>query len=185
METKYFDNCRIYLSTDKQLIELAKEGLNAINAWIMALEETMGYKEDDLAIMVRNDNMWLAGVRKKKPGEEGWRKQDSIWVPRMSTKAGKAINANIQNVGSYHNIKNKWLTKNNMAFMDFVCIGPSKGIRVELDILTNKTNNSFVICVPLRAPESMHTKAEKEYGGKEITTGTYCDQYRDHIYIMW
>lgn len=184
MDTRYFDNCRLYLTTDKRIVELAQEGIRAREAWIKCAEAALGYTEEDLAIFTRYGDLWCAGLRTT-PREEGWRKQDNIWVPRMSTKTGKAIFRKIKEVGRYYNTLRAWLEAGEMLFRYMVPVEPMRVFTVKVDIMANEDNTSFVWCVPTIAPEEIHQKVEGEYGGVEITFGAYIDKYKDHEYRMW
>jgi hypothetical protein len=185
MNTTYFDNCRIYVSTSDKLVKLAQEGTEARDAWISKAESIMGYWEEDLAIMVCKGNLRLDGVRKPIPGEEGWRPQDSIWVPRMSTSAGKAIATKINDVGRYENRLNAWLQENGIHHHSYLTANNAQIMLLEVMVGANKKFDSFVIFVPTIADESAHQKVENELGGVEITSGEYIDKYRDHKLQVW
>lgn len=184
MDTTFLDNCRMYVSTSAKLVELARQGNEARDAWIKKAEEAMGYKEDELAIMITKGNLWLYGLRVS-PIEEGWRKKDNLWVPRMSSKLGKAINAKIMELGIHLNHCNAWLEENGMKFETCILLGGCQIMNVQVEIGATEDHSAFVWFVPLLAGHIIHQRVVEEFGGVEITTGMYLDKYRNYEYRMW
>ena len=184
MNTTYLSYCKLYVSTSGKLVELARQGTMARDAWIKKAETIMGYKEDDLAIMVKNGDLWVAGLRVS-PDEEGWRKQDNVWVPRLSTKLGKEHEAKRFEVGSYKNNFNRWMEENGLVFGTYKLLGAMRGMMIDVNVLANAEFNSFVWCVPTDAPDEIHVKVDQEFGCETITGGKYLDEYSDHKYRIW
>lgn len=184
MNTTYLSYCKLYVSNNNKLVELAKKGIEARDAWIKRAETVMGYKEEELAIMVRNGDLYVAGLSVS-PDEEGWRKQDNIWVPRLSTKPGKGHVAKIRVVGTYENHFNKWMADQGLVFKTYKLLGNMRGMSIDTNVAANAEFNSFVWCVPTDAPDEIHAKVKQHYGGELITGGKYLDEYSDHKYRIW
>lgn len=184
MNTTYLSYCNLYISNSNKLAELAKKGIETRDAWIKRVETVMGYKEEELAIMVRSGDLYVAGLRVS-PDEDGWRKQDNVWVPRLSTKLGKEHEVKMLEVGCYKNNFNKWMEENGLVFETYKLLGAMRGMMIDVNVLANAEFNSFVWCVPTDAPDEIHANVKQHYGGELITGGKYLDEYSDHKYRIW
>jgi hypothetical protein len=181
---KLGENHHIYLiKKNQELTDLARNAWSEYDAYLDKAVAAVGCERGQL-IGSYDESCFIPLGCTVDLGRHFSKRKGEYYYPNKRLKAGKEVDAKLQELGSFEFRKDKWMHSKGIMHRDFVDYEGSSYF-VSTTLTCNEDKTEFLLFLPKFENVEKELKAISELPGvvTEITYGTFLDNHKKtHIY---